>query len=724
MAKKKQKRTKPNGSDTNAAKNNTERKYNDYAQAVFRERCTQFPKNGTRMGAVYEGLDFDSVRAKRRISAAVTLTDEIQERFSGICPDRPDKFSLAEDWIEMNAYPVSAYDYVEKFVYSTLGAAIWILDYLRDNGKLSELDRILSKSPALDNAPMPEVWDACHSQHLLGRIVAIICNRNSDCKTIEKAVKKHKTSVCRVYMDRPTAENKIDHNSPSRTLYDSMIRLIDSNSLSELKEYYTEKYWDWIRRYFLCRELFLAEEIRLEAAIEDLNTRAQALMTQNTRNKKGAESSLLLSGAMNNIGLPTSIHTNYQNHHFQMKALEHQSNVLYKRQNELNASFSSFTRELGEFCIMSRDAISEKYGSEIADIWSDFEVNDPYSMCMAFLLHVDSGSDLPWCYFAGVNLQSFYVCMLPWTRTKHISSCNNIWEHYDPQTQTITPGPSDAPLPKKIKVPEKDDWYKMQYSNAFTKDSDSNGLYNLSQILYEITGCIMPRKPERYHQALNTLNKYGINSKKANHHLLTCIALLDEAKHQSICSQYTEEQIPEGSDLSDHVPETLNELQEQVIALKAELSHCRQMLQDANAEVSAVKKRHSEIQKQSANRELELLDMARIVFGSGESKFSLGVKFPYRTASHIIVFGANSNWICEMNDKLPDVIFFDRFIKGSSETLRNADVAWIQTNEMSFDEYQRIIAELKKHHVPVRYFTDKQVSVCAAQLVNADIASC
>ena len=58
-------------------------------------------------------------------------------------------------------------------------------------------------------------------------MVSIINNRNSDCPVTEKAIRKNKATVARIYMDRPTAENKIDHTVPSRQLYDQVIALID-----------------------------------------------------------------------------------------------------------------------------------------------------------------------------------------------------------------------------------------------------------------------------------------------------------------------------------------------------------------------------------------------------------------------------------------------------------------------------------------------------------------
>ena len=219
----------------------------DFAQSLFKERTARFQKKGSAIDPVYEGLDFDPVRTKRRISSVLSLAQEVETRYGSICPDTPGTFSLAEDWVCMNSYPVSAFDHIEKYVCTALGAAIWILDHIRDNGKTEALQEILRNAPLSDSTQLPDVWDPCHSQLLLRQMVSIINNRNADCPITEKAIRKNRAAVTRVYMDRPTAENKIDHTVPSRQLYDQVLALIDPEALNRIEEQYTETYWEWLR---------------------------------------------------------------------------------------------------------------------------------------------------------------------------------------------------------------------------------------------------------------------------------------------------------------------------------------------------------------------------------------------------------------------------------------------------------------------------------------------
>jgi len=265
---------------------------------------------------------------------------------------------------------------------------------------------ILRNAPPIDNIHLPDVWDPCHSQQLLWQMVSIINNRNADCPVTEKAIRKNKATVVRVFMDRPTAENKIDHSVPSRQVYDQVIALIDPKALSEIEDYYKERHWEWLRRYFLSRSLFNQEEQQIRAEIDQFQTQIQAFSAQTAAVSQSRNQLSILSNASSPSAISTLNLTPSAGHVNQLKALEYQNKILYEKQEEFNARFNSFTREVGEFALTPFDSIAKQYGTQIAEIWDGFEIDEPYSMCMAFLSLLDQGSDLPWCYFPNVILQS------------------------------------------------------------------------------------------------------------------------------------------------------------------------------------------------------------------------------------------------------------------------------------------------------------------------------
>ena len=729
MAKKK---NKP--SNQHAAKKETTpgvapkpKKIEDFARSIYQERSNQFQRTGTSISEIFEGLDFSHFHVKRRIASSLGLLEEIQNRFQDICPDIPGRFSLAEDWVTVNAYPISAYDHVENHIYSVLAAAIWILDQIRDTGKLQELASILTSAPIPESAVLPPVWDSCHSQQMLSAMVSVIRNRNADCLVSEKRSSKGKPALMRCYMDKCTAEKKIDHSVISRVIFEKILQLIDPDTLAQSKSHYTEQYWDWLRRYFQSRAIFAREEMRIRAEIEEFHRSAQELLVQGQSIRKDTAPSLFPATSRQYLSSLASapVNSDHQNYMLKAKGLAVRNDVLYRLQEDFNARFEAFTREVGEFSLLPYDNLAARFGREIADCWAGFEITDPYSMCAAFLLLLDEGSDLPWCYFPGVHLQSCYVSMLPWTRTKHIGTCDDIWEHYDAQTASVIPGPTADPLPKKIKVPDPENWYELKYADSSAVNADSADLYNLSQVIYEITGCIMPRNLNRHKAALKTLSRYGINNKKTNQYLSYCIALLGEAKHQSTLygMQHTASE-PSEESTTNTDGQSAEELKAMIRSLQAENSRYKQAAQTANLELSAARNRLNEMETQAASCKQEIADLGSLLFEDFGTPMKLGVNFPYRTASHIVIYGGSGQWLTEMKAKLPDITFHDRFSKGQADQLRRASMVWLQTSGMSHREYKTILQELRKHALPVRYFSGTDVSACAAQLVQADIASC
>jgi len=96
----------------------------------------RIPKGAVRLRM---GMDFDSVRLKRRVAATIATLDELAKRTHGIIEEIPDFFTFAEDWAQLNAIAAPAYDCEEEENTASLGAAIWMLDQIRENGRIRML---------------------------------------------------------------------------------------------------------------------------------------------------------------------------------------------------------------------------------------------------------------------------------------------------------------------------------------------------------------------------------------------------------------------------------------------------------------------------------------------------------------------------------------------------------------------------------------------------------
>lgn len=96
------------------------------------------------------------------------------------------------------------------------------------------------------------------------------------------------------------------------------------------------------------------------------------------------------------------------------------------------------------------------------------------------------------------------------------------------------------------------------------------------------------------------------------------------------------------------------------------------------------------------------------------------ITFPYKTERHIVVFGGHDSWVREIKLKLPHVRFIDREMLPNTEIIRRADVVWIQSNALYHAFYYRIIDEVRKYNIPLRYFFYASATKCAAQIVRED----
>ena len=62
-----------------------------------------------------EGLDYNEIRVKRRISATVALLEEAKQMLYDLCPDILERFSFEDDWYEQNMLSIPSFDYNERF---------------------------------------------------------------------------------------------------------------------------------------------------------------------------------------------------------------------------------------------------------------------------------------------------------------------------------------------------------------------------------------------------------------------------------------------------------------------------------------------------------------------------------------------------------------------------------------------------------------------------------
>lgn len=729
MAKKKhkQQKRKTNGS---ALKSGQKTNWEAEARSVFHDKIKRYARDRVEIPDVYEGMDYEPQMLKRRIAAIAASVQDIKERFALICPERPTVFSIEEDWVEVNSYPNPSYDYEEQNAFTLLGAAIWILDQLRELDLISEASLHLPSDQEILGLEMPPVYDLCHSESMLRSMLSVLQNRNADCVGINPGKKDSEAQIKRVFMDRYTVENKHHQDVPSRNRFEAILSLIPQKAIQSAVDTYTEKYWDFLERYFRSRNLFAQEEYELTKDTNHFDSRAEEMTQKLERIKEGTkqrwEQGRIFTDMQGAVSIPVMPESEYMKllkEAHEMEAIECR---LTDRREDLYYRLTSFWCEVGNFNAYSLDRLSDRFDDELIEIWEGFEILDPYEMSFAFLYLLDTGSDLPWLYFPGMSLNQCIAETLPWPRIKHHYYPDGIWHHRDMETGRVVPGPKEVQFPKRVKVPELENWYRFQFDEHNVREDEDRRRYSLAHIMYEITGCIMPRNLDRYLPALMTLDRCGINGKRTIHPLLYCMTLLGEAKHQSnLIAPDTWIDENESEDMSEApVSEdtSVEALNAKIAELQAEVKRLKRVSYEAGREVLEEKKRYELLRQETANTAQELTDLRDLVFHQQENLYldsepDCWITFPYHTQNRIVVFGGHETWSREMRPKLPDVRFVDRTMVPNADMIRRADVVWIQTNAISHGYYYKIIDEVRKYDVRVRYFSYASAQKCAEQIV-------
>lgn len=171
MAKKKKKQN-PAKQVKNKVTSNPLHQQVEVMRRVYHSYMKNVNKRRAENRRFYGGVDFDPGRVKRRITATAATMEEFKSRFHRVCPAPPEGFDFEIDWTEANATPRLAYGMEEEFKTGLLGAAIWMLDVIRDRGDMQAVAELLPDHVDPTDVGIPDEWDPCHSAEALAGMSA------------------------------------------------------------------------------------------------------------------------------------------------------------------------------------------------------------------------------------------------------------------------------------------------------------------------------------------------------------------------------------------------------------------------------------------------------------------------------------------------------------------------------------------------------------------------
>lgn len=548
MAKKKNKKQPPKPAPSKLTPEGTLAKQRlDLARKIVRNAVQTEKSVPAKYRRYSETSDLDEVRANRRIAATLSVMDAAKSLAQPLCPDVQDFYSFEEEWLEQNLDGFLGYDMPEQHTWTQLAAALWMLDRLRDEHRTLEACQLFPRDHRLfDELDFPDIWDISHEIDPIMGMLWTIRHRNDDCTGLPKPKSKGQAApLPRPYLDRYTAGNLHRQDVPSRNRFTKILSLIPQAEIDRAVRLYEDTFWDLVRRYFAGRETLVKEELDLESRRKKYLDKATSLIAEMKQSApmfleaQQPKMPLLVSADPFQMQYGKSIEITKQKSSQLMRARELDSiqSQLDEDQYQLDEQIDFYRHAFGEMLMASPHHRAELHSREIAEIWSDFQIEDPYALCFAFLYLLDTGSDLPWVFGISTQLMTLCSSVLPWRYYEFDLESDDYWLHYNDEVQDMV-YPSSKPLPKRIKVPVLENWYAMDYTDKTIPDDEYQESCNLAQILYEITGGIMPRNLTRYAGALEELDRYGLSGKKALHPLMYCMTFLGETWNHTPMIQF------------------------------------------------------------------------------------------------------------------------------------------------------------------------------------------
>lgn len=646
------------------------------------------------------------------------------DRFTQIMASAPNPEKNAsayqDAWIDDCCKLHPSYDMQERSAHSIYAIAMWIAEKFSYDEEMRKFLTHVYDEVGYDEDIIPRHnRDAHYDVELLATIAHIIGHRNQDLgKNHNRG--KYKNLI----IDEYTIKNTHKKDVPSRQRFEKLLSFIPEDEIRSAEEAFEKAFWALHDKIVLSLLIATEKEIAVDQKISDLKKKMES---------KGTEEKDLLANFLKNN---TTVQSFVPVSHY----LDAQSGPLYpgthadedsRRMVQLSREKANCyfqTHELSTYmqagCCGDWVDFQSKFGKEIAEIWSDYSLDDPYQILFGFLYAVDRGSEIPWMTTIGQALFSQICGKLPWNACNVMSRINAAREAYESKEENALHGSYTDSL------------YELRFCNGRktldgTKEEENNT--NMAQIIYTLCGCTMPRSEAEYLKVEHVLREvYGIADEsqlKILSYIIAANQTVDRSKDWQIfddeyfedeeSDQETNEDEPEESADSAYTEEllaTIDKLRKEVSVHKAEAHRAR-------AKATSLSDQLEAMDRQQELDRMELADLRAFIFnreeGIEEEPSNETIAFPYHTEEKIIAFGGHETWTKKIKQKLPDVKFIHKDTIPNVDMIRNADMVWIQPNALCHAYLYKIINEVRRYNIPVRYFSFDSAAKCAEQLVLA-----
>lgn len=676
--------------------------YTDKVKALMRFHRSVFRATRQSVENPIELYDYGSYYLKKRTEGTVSGIVEARRRFCDILSTSQidAMFAFSNAMILKGGYNYE----VDGCNAIALSSAIWILDELLLSGNIDKVYQYLpmvedAEYKKLSSCTDPSSFSVKHPVYeddLICLLVYLIRHRNSS-KTAEDIAVGSLVWESK----KPDSDEK---SSEYRSAFDSIMALLNPDSVREATQHFEEKVWEFYRLSF---SIMAAVEKKENALTQELND-LQNQSSDNIAEVMNSKNILLMPNKKKDI----------------LKDIISNGKNFDRRQADIRRIENEIDRLQGvTFTCLSLPNDREKLVKSLKGIISPeltekliaFHVDDPFESSFALLHLLETNSLVPWYYYGSISVAYTLCDQLPYDTRQEIPN------------KTIKLSSWNSAL------------YQHRYKGyRFNDMTDADGepvmreyAKNLSQLVFSNTLSLFPRVVPEQAELTTYFNDLGVLSEheKEAYSLLSYALVAGQLRTGSIREYQAVQNLKQMLE-NDHDEIAVPQNSEDGTQLKIENERLRaknkklvDMVSCMLADHKADSKQMLLLRHQIELQEKELSDLREAVYllendKSGEVPADESIRYPYATPGKIVSFGGHDTWLKEMRRKLPNVIFVGPDSLPNIDLIRNADAVWLQINCLSHSDFFRIIKIVRQNGIPLRYFSFAGSEKCAEQLIK------
>ncbi len=664
-------------------------------QRAFKEHFDNSRRLRSQYGSAGQNADIDAKRLSRRQETALKNVEYARKMVGADYPDFPGTSYFEMDWAYLNSDIDEGYDALDRRFDLIFAAAIWILDTLSTDHLMFDVERELLPELSEEEAVNIPSWtigrDSVFSDALLMKTVYVLIHRNDDCK-----VYVPKGEMKRNFLDEAAVRNKNRQNVPSRQRFEKLIDALDPEAVQSAVEEFREKYW------FLAGAFFTGLQKNHAKRDELLKNHDRLVKKQKQYANNDRKTEAVISAEdffSKSDDLPAL--RNFENFVELDRAIGRCSDLVSDGVEEKMNYAGLFREYLG----MAPEEKKELMPEELNERMEGFCIENPYRLAFALLYLADRNDDLIWMYYFGTSLAYMIGDSLPWIHSYDEFFVDDLIErHAHESAMNIFP-----------------DFYEKRYSDQYDGET-VNDPVSLAQLMFEMTGVIMPRNLERFDCLESYWNDLNIPAHMQKMMRLA-MCLMDVMGRETAGTYADPEETKEEEVPQDQLQlkEQIEQLKKRVNSLAAENKALKETSWKAQKENSRLSEKLEAVHRSTKADRDELAKLREVIFLTQNPEKETpdpDINLPYEVRERTVICGGHDSFVKQLTQMITGNVRVLSNVRINDDLIRNAASVWIQTNALSHSDYYKITDLCRKYDIPLHYFLYASARKCAEQIVE------